>query len=121
MSSFEDDTIRKAFIRKVRISCRLPATVNVLIVLNSGPDCYFQYLFPPAQVFSVVTIQLLVTFTVVCVFTFSKTVKTAVQGNIWVYLSSYIIFAVVSMCLAVCSTFSRTHPWNLLGLVSVCV
>ncbi|XP_056092434.1 protein lifeguard 1-like [Rhinichthys klamathensis goyatoka] len=83
LSSFEDDTIRKAFIRKV---------------------------------FSVVTIQLLVTFTVVCVFTFSKTVKTAVQGNIWVYLSSYIIFAVVAMCLAVCSTFSRTHPWNLLGL-----
>ncbi|XP_077088648.1 protein lifeguard 1 [Siphateles boraxobius] len=83
LSSFEDDTIRKAFIRKV---------------------------------FSVVTIQLLVTFTVVCVFTFSKTVKTAVQGNIWVYLSSYIIFAVVAMCLALCSKFSRTHPWNLLGL-----
>ncbi|KAK7159500.1 hypothetical protein R3I94_005744 [Phoxinus phoxinus] len=83
LSSFEDDTIRKAFIRKV---------------------------------FSVVTIQLLVTFTVVCVFTFSKTVKTVVQGNIWVYLSSYIIFMVVAICLSVCSSFSRTHPWNLLGL-----
>lgn len=83
LSSFEDDTIRKAFIRKV---------------------------------FSVVTIQLLVTFTVVCVFTFSKTVKTAVQGNLWVYLSSYIIFAVVAICLSVCSKFSRTHPWNLVGL-----
>ncbi|XP_043109091.1 protein lifeguard 1 [Puntigrus tetrazona] len=83
VSSFEDDTIRKAFIRKV---------------------------------FSVVTIQLLVTFTVVCVFTFSNTVKTAIQSNIWVYLSSYIIFVVVGSCLAVFSKFSRTHPWNLLGL-----
>ncbi|CAM4590026.1 unnamed protein product [Leuciscus chuanchicus] len=83
LSSFDDNTIRKAFIRKV---------------------------------FSVVTIQLLVTFTVVCVFTFSKTVKTAVQANLWVYLSSYIIFLVVAICLSVCSTFSRTHPWNLLGL-----
>ncbi|XP_067309351.1 protein lifeguard 1 [Pseudorasbora parva] len=86
VSSFEDSTIRKAFIRKV---------------------------------FSVVTIQLLVTFTVVCVFTFSKTVKTAVQKSIWVYLSSYIIFVVVGFCLAVSSKFSRTHPWNLLGLSAV--
>ncbi|KTF95318.1 hypothetical protein cypCar_00028560 [Cyprinus carpio] len=83
VSSFEDDTVRKAFIRKV---------------------------------FSVVTIQLLVTFTVVCVFTFSNTVKAAVQGNIWVYISSYIIFVVVGTCLSVFSKFSRTHPWNLLGL-----
>ncbi|XP_073705475.1 protein lifeguard 1 [Garra rufa] len=83
VSAFDDDIVRKAFIRKV---------------------------------FSVVTIQLLVTFTVVCVFTFSKTVKIAVQGNIWVYLSSYIIFVVVGTCLAVFSKFSRTHPWNLLGL-----
>ncbi|XP_059356847.1 protein lifeguard 1-like [Carassius carassius] len=83
VSSFEDRTVRKAFIRKV---------------------------------FSVVTIQLLVTFTVVCVFTFSNTVKAAVQSNIWVYLSSYIIFVVVGTCLSVFSKFSRTHPWNLLGL-----
>ncbi|XP_051553329.1 protein lifeguard 1-like [Myxocyprinus asiaticus] len=83
VSEFEDEKIRKAFIRKV---------------------------------FSVVTLQLLVTFTVVCVFTFSSTVKAAVQGNLWVYLSSYIVFAVVAGCLAIFSTFSRTHPWNLLGL-----
>lgn len=86
VSGFEDNTIRKAFIRKV---------------------------------FSVVTIQLLVTFTVVCVFTFSSTVKTAVQSNFWVYLSSYIVFAVVGSCIAMFSTCSRTHPWNLLGLSMV--
>uniref|UniRef100_A0A3B1IUT1 Si:ch211-284o19.8 n=1 Tax=Astyanax mexicanus TaxID=7994 RepID=A0A3B1IUT1_ASTMX len=64
----------------------------------------------------VVTLQLLVTFSVVCVFTFSETVKTAVQSNIWVYISSYIIFMVVAMCLSVCSSFSRLHPWNLISL-----
>ncbi|KAK9979154.1 hypothetical protein ABG768_012598 [Culter alburnus] len=83
VSAFEDDKIRKAFIRKV---------------------------------FSVITIQLLVTFTVVCVFTFSKTVKAAVQRSIWVYISSYIIFMVVALCLTFSSKFSRTHPWNLIGL-----
>ncbi|XP_072544610.1 protein lifeguard 1 [Salminus brasiliensis] len=68
------------------------------------------------KVFSVVTLQLLVTFTVVCVFTFSETVKTAVQSNIWVYISSYIIFMVVALCLSLFSSFSRTHPWNLISL-----
>lgn len=71
------------------------------------------------KVFSVVTIQLLVTFTVVCVFTFSKTVKEAVQKNIWIYISSYIVFMVVALCLSVSSTFSRKHPWNLVGLSMV--
>ncbi|XP_065133192.1 protein lifeguard 1 [Paramisgurnus dabryanus] len=83
VSEFEDDTIRKAFIRKV---------------------------------FSVVTLQLLVTFTIVCIFTFSTTVKVAVQGSIWLYLSSYIIFLVVALCLAIFSTCSRSHPWNLMAL-----
>ncbi|XP_051726076.1 protein lifeguard 1 [Ctenopharyngodon idella] len=83
VSSFEEDKVQKAFIRKV---------------------------------FSVITIQLLVTFTVVCVFTFSKTVKAAVRHNIWAYLSSYIIFLVVALCLSISTKFSRSHPWNLIGL-----
>ncbi|KAG9328499.1 hypothetical protein JZ751_013525 [Albula glossodonta] len=86
VSSFEDKTIRRAFIRKV---------------------------------FSVVTLQLLVTFSVVCVFTFSGAVRDAVQGNIWVYISSYIIFIVVAVCLNFSSTLSRKHPWNLVALAVV--
>ncbi|KAI1901238.1 hypothetical protein AGOR_G00032240 [Albula goreensis] len=86
VSSFEDKTIRRAFIRKV---------------------------------FSVVTLQLLVTFSVVCVFTFSGAVRDAVQGNIWVYISSYIIFIVVALCLNFSSTLSRKHPWNLVALAVV--
>ncbi|XP_038859446.1 protein lifeguard 1 isoform X1 [Salvelinus namaycush] len=83
VSSFDDKTIRKAFIRKV---------------------------------FSVVTLQLLVTFSIVCVFTFSSVVRAAVQSNIWIYLSSYILFAVVAISLSYSNSFSRSHPWNLVGL-----
>ncbi|XP_030630482.1 protein lifeguard 1 [Chanos chanos] len=83
VSSFDDKTIRKAFIRKV---------------------------------FSVVTLQLLVTFSVVCIFTFSSALKDAVQKNIWVYLSSYFIFMIVALCLTFSSSFTRKHPWNLIAL-----
>ncbi|XP_061111153.1 protein lifeguard 1 isoform X2 [Conger conger] len=53
---------------------------------------------------------------VVCVFTFSETVKETVQKNLWVYLSSYILFVIVAVSLSICSSFSRQHPWNLVGL-----
>ncbi|XP_041849126.1 protein lifeguard 1 [Melanotaenia boesemani] len=84
--SFDDDTVRRGFVRKV---------------------------------FSILTLQLLFTFSVVCVFTFSSVVKEAVQKNLWAYLSSFIIFVVVAFSLSLCKSFSRRHPWNLVGLVVV--
>uniref|UniRef100_A0AAY4AXP1 Uncharacterized protein n=1 Tax=Denticeps clupeoides TaxID=299321 RepID=A0AAY4AXP1_9TELE len=71
------------------------------------------------KVFTIVTLQLLFTFSMVCVFTFSTVVKKAVQNNLWVYLASYIIFLVVCICLSFCRSFSRRHPWNLVGLTVV--
>ncbi|KAK9538535.1 hypothetical protein VZT92_003698 [Zoarces viviparus] len=85
-SSFDDKTVRRAFVRKV---------------------------------FSILTLQLLFTFSVVCVFTFSSVVKGAVQTNLGAYLSSIIIFIVVAMALSCCKSFSRRHPWNIVGLVVV--
>lgn len=87
-SPFDDDTVSRAFIRKV---------------------------------FSLVFLQLLFTFSVVCVFTFSSVVKEAVQSSIWVYVSSYIIFAIVVIPLSFCSSLNRRHPWNLIALVVVTV
>ncbi|XP_014828973.1 PREDICTED: protein lifeguard 1-like isoform X1 [Poecilia mexicana] len=84
--SFEDETVRRGFARKV---------------------------------FSILTLQLLFTFSVVCVFTFSSVVKEAVQNNLWAYLSSFIVFIVVAFTLSCCRSFSRRHPWNLVGLVIV--
>ncbi|XP_044076705.1 protein lifeguard 1 isoform X2 [Siniperca chuatsi] len=71
------------------------------------------------KVFSILTLQLLFTFSVVCVFTFSSVVKEAVQANLWAYLSSFIIFFVVATALNCCKSFSRRHPWNIVGLVVV--
>ncbi|XP_053537157.1 protein lifeguard 1 [Ictalurus punctatus] len=68
------------------------------------------------KVFSVVTVQLLVTFSIVCVFTFSETVKKAVQKNIWIYISSYITFMVVALALSFSTTLSRKYPWNFISL-----
>ncbi|XP_062259846.1 protein lifeguard 1 [Platichthys flesus] len=71
------------------------------------------------KVFSILTLQLVFTFTVVCVFTFSSVVKEAVQDNLWVFLSSVLIFAVVVIPLALCESFRRRYPWNIVGLVVV--
>lgn len=87
-SSFDDETVRRGFVRKV---------------------------------FAILTLQLLFTFTVVCVFTFCSAVREAVQINLWAYLSSIIIFVVVAIALNCCQSFSRRHPWNIVGLVAVTV
>ncbi|XP_034470545.1 protein lifeguard 1 [Hippoglossus hippoglossus] len=71
------------------------------------------------KVFSILTLQLVFTFSVVCVFTFSSVVKDAVQDNLWVFLSSVIIFGVVAITLAFCKSFRRLYPWNVVGLVVV--
>ncbi|XP_028987838.1 protein lifeguard 1 [Betta splendens] len=73
------------------------------------------------KVFSILTLQLLFTFSVVCVFTFSSVVKEAVQDDIWVYVSSFIIFLVVATSLSFCTSFSRRHPWNLVALALVTI
>ncbi|KAL4657229.1 protein lifeguard 1-like [Arapaima gigas] len=86
-----------------------------LIVDTSFEDKTIRRAFT-RKVFTVVTVQLLITFSVVCIFTFSEVVQKAVQRNIWVYLSSYIVFMLVSLCLTFSSSFSRKHPWNLVAL-----
>lgn len=71
------------------------------------------------KVFCILTLQLLFTFSVVCVFTFSSVVKEAVQNNREAYLSSFIVFIVVAIALSCCKSFSRRHPWNIVGLALV--
>uniref|UniRef100_A0A7N6B4W1 Uncharacterized protein n=1 Tax=Anabas testudineus TaxID=64144 RepID=A0A7N6B4W1_ANATE len=73
------------------------------------------------KVFSILTLQLLFTFSVVCVFTFSSVVKKAIVDNIWAYISSFIIFIVVATTLSFCKSLSRRHPWNIVALVVVTI
>ncbi|XP_061654517.1 protein lifeguard 1 isoform X2 [Phyllopteryx taeniolatus] len=71
------------------------------------------------KVFCILTLQLVFTFSVVSVFTFSKVVKKAVQKNIWVYVSSFIIFALVSITLNFAKSLRRKYPWNIIALAIV--
>uniref|UniRef100_H3AAX5 Si:ch211-284o19.8 n=1 Tax=Latimeria chalumnae TaxID=7897 RepID=H3AAX5_LATCH len=64
------------------------------------------------KVFLVVTVQLLVTFTIVCIFTFSETIKKYVQKNLWMYVASYGVFAIVAIALQFCGEFRRRHQAN---------
>lgn len=66
----------------------------------------------------VLTVQLLVTFSFVAVFTFVDDAKTFVRINPWTYYVSYGIFFVSLIVLSCCGEFRRKHPWNLVALVS---
>ncbi|XP_067267314.1 glutamate receptor, ionotropic, N-methyl D-aspartate-associated protein 1a (glutamate binding) [Chanodichthys erythropterus] len=68
------------------------------------------------KVFLVLTVQLLVTFSFVAVFTFSNDVKLFVRRNRWTYYVSYAIFFVALIVLSCCGEFRRKHPWNLVAL-----
>ncbi|KAL1256138.1 hypothetical protein QQF64_014199 [Cirrhinus molitorella] len=68
------------------------------------------------KVFMVLTVQLLITFSFVAVFTFAKDVKLFVRRNQWTYYVSYAIFFVSLIVLSCCGEFRRKHPWNLVAL-----
>ncbi|XP_030645226.1 glutamate receptor, ionotropic, N-methyl D-aspartate-associated protein 1a (glutamate binding) [Chanos chanos] len=68
------------------------------------------------KVFMVLTVQLMVTFSFVAVFTFVHDVKVFVRQNNWTYYVSYAIFFVSLIVLSCCGDFRRKHPWNLVAL-----
>ncbi|MED6276129.1 hypothetical protein CHARACLAT_000141 [Characodon lateralis] len=68
------------------------------------------------KVFSVLTAQLLVTFSFVSVFTFVDDAKLFVQRNRWTYYVSYAVFFVSLITISCCGDFRRKHPWNLVAL-----
>ncbi|XP_029448174.1 protein lifeguard 1 [Rhinatrema bivittatum] len=68
------------------------------------------------KVFLVLSMQLLVTFGFVAVFTFMDDVKLYVRKNTWTYYVSYAVFIVSLIVLSCCGEFRRKHPWNLVAL-----
>uniref|UniRef100_H3C1T7 Glutamate receptor, ionotropic, N-methyl D-aspartate-associated protein 1a (glutamate binding) n=1 Tax=Tetraodon nigroviridis TaxID=99883 RepID=H3C1T7_TETNG len=66
------------------------------------------------KVFLVLTVQLLVTFSFVAVFTFVDDAKKFVR-NPWMCYVSYAVFLVALIVLC-CGDFRRKHPWNLIAL-----
>ncbi|XP_029379864.1 protein lifeguard 1 [Echeneis naucrates] len=100
------------------IGLNVPTDTTPLLASSSFEDKTVRRGFV-RKVFGILTVQLLFTFSVVCVFTFSSAVKEAVQTNLWAYITSFIIFAVVAVTLSYCESFNRRHPWNIVGLVVV--
>lgn len=68
------------------------------------------------KVFLVLTVQLMVTFSFVAIFTFVEDAKLFVRMNPWTYYVSYAIFFVSLIVLSCCGEFRRKHPWNLIAL-----
>ncbi|KAG7469733.1 hypothetical protein MATL_G00131880 [Megalops atlanticus] len=68
------------------------------------------------KVFMVLTVQLLVTFGFVAIFTFVDDAKIFVRINPWTYYVSYAVFFVALIVLSCCGDFRRKHPWNLIAL-----
>ncbi|XP_075995179.1 glutamate receptor, ionotropic, N-methyl D-aspartate-associated protein 1a (glutamate binding) [Genypterus blacodes] len=68
------------------------------------------------KVFMVLTVQLMVTFSFVAVFTFVDEAKYFVRRNPWTYYVSYAVFFVSLIVLTCCGEFRRKHPWNLVAL-----
>ncbi|XP_056411344.1 protein lifeguard 2 [Hyla sarda] len=81
--SWEDDRVRRSFVRKV---------------------------------YSILSLQLLVTVAFVAIFTFSDPVKDYVQANPGWYWASYAVFFTTYLVLACCSGPRRYFPWNLILL-----
>ncbi|XP_044143981.1 protein lifeguard 2 [Bufo gargarizans] len=81
--SWEDDRVRRSFIRKV---------------------------------YSILSLQLLVTVAIVALFTFSDPVKEYVQENPGWYWASYAVFFITYLVLACCTGPRRHFPWNLILL-----
>ncbi|XP_063808121.1 protein lifeguard 2 [Pseudophryne corroboree] len=68
------------------------------------------------KVYSILSLQLLVTVAIVALFTFSDPVKEYVQANPALYWASYAVFFVTYLVLACCSGPRRHFPWNLILL-----
>uniref|UniRef100_A0A3Q3JLC6 Glutamate receptor, ionotropic, N-methyl D-aspartate-associated protein 1b (glutamate binding) n=1 Tax=Monopterus albus TaxID=43700 RepID=A0A3Q3JLC6_MONAL len=64
----------------------------------------------------VLTMQLLVTFSIVAIFTFVHEAKYFVRRHPWTYYVSYAVFFIVLIVLSCCGDFCRKHLWNLVAL-----
>ncbi|XP_059538798.1 protein lifeguard 2 [Myotis daubentonii] len=68
------------------------------------------------KVYTILLIQLLVTVSVVALFTFCDPVKDYIQANPGWYWASYVVFFVTYLTLACCSGPRRYFPWNMILL-----
>lgn len=68
------------------------------------------------KVYTIISIQLLITVAIVAIFTFAEPVKTFVKRNVAVYYASYAVFLATYLTLVCCQGPRRRFPWNLILL-----
>ncbi|XP_065417448.1 protein lifeguard 3 [Chrysemys picta bellii] len=68
------------------------------------------------KVYTIISVQLLVTVGIIAVFTFVSPVRNFVRRNVAVYYCSYAVFLVTYLVLACCQGPRRRFPWNFILL-----
>ncbi|XP_070585579.1 protein lifeguard 3-like [Erythrolamprus reginae] len=68
------------------------------------------------KVYSIISVQLLVTVGIIAIFTFVEPVSGFVRRNSAVYYTSYAVFLVTYLVLVCCEGPRRRFPWNLILL-----
>ncbi|XP_023498088.1 protein lifeguard 3 isoform X2 [Equus asinus] len=68
------------------------------------------------KVYSIISIQLLITVAIIAIFTFVRPVGEFVRKNLFVYYISYAVFLVTYLTLACCQGPRRRFPWNIILL-----
>ncbi|XP_066489127.1 protein lifeguard 3-like isoform X2 [Tiliqua scincoides] len=68
------------------------------------------------KVYSIISVQLLLTVGIIAIFTFVDPVSNFVRRNVAVYYSSYAVFLVTYLVLVCCEGPRRRFPWNLILL-----
>lgn len=68
------------------------------------------------KVYSIISVQLLITVAIIAIFTFVKPVGEFVRKNSAVYYVSYVFFIVTYLILACCQGPRRRFPWNIILL-----
>ncbi|XP_069011585.1 fas apoptotic inhibitory molecule 2b isoform X1 [Embiotoca jacksoni] len=69
------------------------------------------------KVYAILMVQLLVTVTIVSLFTFCAPVKYFIQTHPGLYMASYLMFFATYIALSCCGDLRRQFPWNVVLLV----
>ncbi|KAM9663983.1 protein lifeguard 3 isoform 2-T2 [Trichechus inunguis] len=68
------------------------------------------------KVYTIISIQLLITVGIIAIFTFVEPVGKFVKRNVAVYYASYAVFLATYLTLACCQGPRRRFPWNIILL-----
>uniref|UniRef100_A0A0G4HKW5 Uncharacterized protein n=1 Tax=Chromera velia CCMP2878 TaxID=1169474 RepID=A0A0G4HKW5_9ALVE len=90
--------------------------------LDGSVPTYVRHAFI-RKVYTILGIQLAITFAICCIFMFVQPVKTWMAANVWFFIVVLIVsFVILCMLTCCCTNLARHHPWNmiLLGIFTLC-